>query len=93
MPSNLYNPLHSPHWAAAASNLIDRRLSHGGGSTGWSAAWLMAGSARLFDGEAAAAIFYDKLLSSVAPRRRLPPSPRPRHGPLFPQWNCSTGRS
>jgi alpha-L-fucosidase 2 len=67
MPSNLYNPLHDPQWASAASSLIDNRLAHGGGSTGWSAAWLMAGSARLLDGEAAAAIFYEKLLSSAGP--------------------------
>ena len=67
MPSNLYNPLHDPHWASAASSLIDHRLAHGGGSTGWSAAWLMAASARLFDGEVAGSIFYEKLLNSAGP--------------------------
>ena len=67
MPSNLYNPLHDSEWAVAASSLINRRLENGGGSTGWSAAWLMAANARLFDGEAAATIFYEKLLSSAGP--------------------------
>ncbi len=52
-PSGLYDPVSGSEWADAASVLIDRRLAHGGGSTGWSAAWLAGALARLQDGAAA----------------------------------------
>ena len=38
---------------AAAKKTIERRLSHGGGHTGWSRAWIINFYARLLDGEAA----------------------------------------
>ena len=37
----------------AARRTIERRLSHGGGHTGWSRAWIVNFYARLFDGDAA----------------------------------------
>jgi len=38
---------------AAAKKTIERRLSHGGGHTGWSRAWVINFYARLLDGDAA----------------------------------------
>ena len=43
----------TPKFAAAARKSLDRRLSHGGGGTGWSRAWLVALFARLEDGDEA----------------------------------------
>ncbi len=42
---------HEPELAAAARATLERRLSHGGGHTGWSRAWIINHWARLFDGE------------------------------------------
>ena len=38
-------------WFKAAQKTIHRRLSHGGGHTGWSRAWVICFYARLLDGE------------------------------------------
>jgi len=43
----------TPELAAAARKTLERRLSHSGGHTGWSRAWLINFFARLNDGEAA----------------------------------------
>ena len=43
----------TPETFAAARKTIERRLSHGGGHTGWSRAWIVNFFARLGDGEAA----------------------------------------
>ncbi|WP_205402736.1 glycoside hydrolase family 95 protein [Spirosoma taeanense] len=43
----------TPELLAAARKTIDYRLSHGGGHTGWSRAWIVNFFARLQDGEAA----------------------------------------
>lgn len=43
----------TPELAAAARKTIDYRLSHGGGHTGWSRAWIINFFARLQDGEKA----------------------------------------
>jgi len=43
----------TPELFAAARKVIDHRLAHGGGHTGWSKAWLMNFLARLGDGAAA----------------------------------------
>ncbi len=43
----------TPETFAAARKTIERRLSHGGGHTGWSRAWIINFFARLRDGEAA----------------------------------------
>lgn len=40
----------TPEWAKAARVVLDRRLSHGGGHTGWSRAWIINFFARLEDG-------------------------------------------
>lgn len=50
-PANLYQP-GSKLWGAAKKSL-DFRLSHGGGHTGWSRAWIINFMARFYDGEAA----------------------------------------
>lgn len=41
----------TPHLAEAAKATIERRLSYGGGHTGWSRAWIINMWARLLDGE------------------------------------------
>ena len=41
----------TPELAKAARATLERRLSHGGGHTGWSRAWIINHWARLFDGE------------------------------------------
>ncbi|MGB6544031.1 MAG: glycoside hydrolase family 95 protein [Candidatus Acidiferrales bacterium] len=43
----------TPDLAQAARKTLERRLSHGGGSTGWSRAWIINCWARLEDGEQA----------------------------------------
>lgn len=43
----------TPKLAAAARRTLEYRLSHGGGHTGWSRAWIMNHYASLWDGEAA----------------------------------------
>lgn len=43
----------TPDLAAAARRTLEYRLSHGGGHTGWSRAWIMNHYASLWDGEAA----------------------------------------
>ena len=42
-----------PEWFEAARNTLQYRLSHGGGHTGWSRAWIICMWARLLDGEEA----------------------------------------
>ncbi|MHA6247419.1 glycoside hydrolase family 95 protein [Pontibacter sp. CAU 1760] len=49
----------NPELLEAARKTIDYRLSHGGGHTGWSRAWIINFFARLQDGEAA----YENLLA------------------------------
>ena len=43
----------TPELAAAARKTLEYRLSHGGGHTGWSRAWIMNHYASLWDGETA----------------------------------------
>ena len=50
-PADMISPVKSPELAAAARATLERRLSHGGGHTGWSRAWIINMWARLFDGE------------------------------------------
>jgi alpha-L-fucosidase 2 len=52
-PGDIITPDETPELAAAARKTLDRRLSHSGGHTGWSRAWLVNFFARLNDGEAA----------------------------------------
>ncbi|KAM0327437.1 hypothetical protein ACHAQA_005724 [Verticillium albo-atrum] len=51
-PADLISPEKTPGLAEAARAVLQHRLSHGGGHTGWSRAWLVNMYARLWDGEA-----------------------------------------
>lgn len=50
-PGNQISMKNTPELAAAARKTLDYRLSHGGGHTGWSRAWIINFFARLQDGE------------------------------------------
>ncbi len=52
-PGNEITPLGTPDLARAARVTLDRRLSQGGGHTGWSRAWIVNFYARLEDGNRA----------------------------------------
>jgi len=61
-PGDQVSARRTPAWEAAARRSLQRRLDHGSGSWGWSAAWAAALAARLEDGELA----YGRLLQLVA---------------------------
>lgn len=50
-PYELITRRHTPELAAAAEATLIRRLTHGGGHTGWSRAWIINMWARLHDGK------------------------------------------
>jgi len=50
-PGDQISPRRTPELAAAARRSLEFRLSHGGGHTGWSRAWIINFWARLLDGE------------------------------------------
>lgn len=50
-PGEIITPEDTPKLSEAARATIERRLSHGGGHTGWSRAWIINMWARLEDGE------------------------------------------
>jgi alpha-L-fucosidase 2 len=52
----------TPELACAARKTLEGRLSHGGGHTGWSRAWIINHYAKLWDGDAA----YDNLCKLFA---------------------------
>lgn len=52
-PTNLITKSQTPELFEAARKTIERRLSYGGGHTGWSRAWIINFYARLQDGNAA----------------------------------------
>ncbi len=52
-PGSQINLLRTPELAVAAKKSLDYRIEHGGGHTGWSAAWLISQYARLGEGEKA----------------------------------------
>ncbi len=52
-PGNQITKQHNPEYLEAARKTIEYRLSHGGGHTGWSRAWIINFYARLQDGEKA----------------------------------------
>jgi alpha-L-fucosidase 2 len=52
-PANQITPRATPELAVAARKLLDRRLAHGSGQTGWSCAWIINFAARLKDAELA----------------------------------------
>lgn len=57
----------TPELAKAARVTLERRLSHGGGHTGWSRAWIMNHYAKLWDGEAAYYNFEQLMARSTLP--------------------------
>jgi len=50
-PSHQYNWKDQPEYMKAAAKVIEHRLEHGGGHTGWSRAWMINFYARLMDRE------------------------------------------
>lgn len=50
-PADMISKIKTPALADAARATLDRRLTHGGGHTGWSRAWIINLFARLYDGE------------------------------------------
>jgi len=52
-PGNEITPHGTPDLAQGARTTLQRRLSHGGGHTGWSRAWIVNFFARLEDGDSA----------------------------------------
>jgi alpha-L-fucosidase 2 len=52
-PSNEYNWNDKPEYMKASTRVLEERLKHGGGHTGWSRAWIINFYARLLDGEEA----------------------------------------
>ncbi len=52
-PGHQITPEETPQLADAARKTLERRLSHGGGHTGWSRAWIINFWAALGDGEKA----------------------------------------
>ncbi|MFA9391026.1 MAG: glycoside hydrolase N-terminal domain-containing protein [Prolixibacteraceae bacterium] len=61
-PGNSISTTLTPDFAVAARKTIDYRLSHGGGHTGWSRAWIINFFARLGDGEKA----YENLVALLS---------------------------
>lgn len=66
-PGAQINPIQTPELAQAAKKSMDYRISHGGGHTGWSAAWLVSQYARMLSGDDAL-----KSLNIVATRNLMP---------------------
>ena len=66
-PSNQYNWANTPEYMEAASKVLDYRLQHGGGHTGWSRAWMINFYARLKDGDQAYHHFQQLLAKSTLP--------------------------
>jgi len=66
-PSDQITPRETPELADAVRTSLERRLEHGGGHTGWSAAWLVNQFARLEDGERAHEWIETLLTESTAP--------------------------
>jgi len=66
-PSNQYNWSDTPEYMDAALKVLDYRLQHGGGHTGWSRAWMINFYARLKDGDQAYHHFQQLLAKSTLP--------------------------
>lgn len=66
-PGSQINMEETPELAAAAKKSLDYRIEHGGGHTGWSAAWLISQYARLYEAEKAKENLNTVLSRSVAP--------------------------
>ncbi|RXS90449.1 glycoside hydrolase N-terminal domain-containing protein [Geobacillus sp. PK12] len=66
-PGQQIMPQRTPQLAKAARVTLERRLSHGGGHTGWSRAWIINLWARLGDGEKAYENILELLKRSTLP--------------------------
>lgn len=66
-PGTQINPKQTPQLAEAARVVLERRLSHGGGHTGWSRAWIINFWARLGDGDQAYGHLAELLTQSTLP--------------------------
>ena len=66
-PGTQISPDTTPELAQAARTTLERRLSFGGGHTGWSRAWIINMYARLHDGDAALENINALLTHSVLP--------------------------
>lgn len=66
-PAHLIDPSETPELAMAARKSIAHRLTHGGGGTGWSRAWLINMYARLRDGNEAYRHLHLLLAKSTLP--------------------------
>ena len=66
-PSNQFTWSKTPELMKAARKVIDYRLQHGGGHTGWSRAWIVNFFARLKDGESAYSNLRALLIKSTHP--------------------------
>lgn len=66
-PGSQISPHATPEWAEAARKTLERRLSNGGGHTGWSRAWIINLWARLGDGEQAWQNILELLRKSTQP--------------------------
>jgi alpha-L-fucosidase 2 len=66
-PGNQITPRGTPDLAQAARVSLERRLSQGGGHTGWSRAWIINFFARLEDGEKAHENFIALISRSTLP--------------------------
>ncbi len=66
-PGNQITPTGTPQLAAAVRSSLATRMEHGGGHTGWSAAWVAACYARLHDGDTTLAVLYRLLRDSTYP--------------------------
>jgi alpha-L-fucosidase 2 len=64
-PGTAIRPEKTPDLASAAERTLERRLSHGGGHTGWSKAWIALLFARLHRGEDAWGNFCGLLSNST----------------------------
>ncbi|MEM6391373.1 MAG: glycoside hydrolase family 95 protein [Planctomycetota bacterium] len=66
-PGSQIDPQQTPELAQACRRVIEQRLEHGGGHTGWSAAWLINLYARLFDAESAHGMLLKLFRDSTLP--------------------------
>lgn len=66
-PSDQITSDGTPELAAAAAKTLETRLSHGGGHTGWSRAWIMNHYAKLWDGDKACENIRKMLADSTYP--------------------------
>ena len=93
-PGGTIDPLVEPALAAAARASLERRLRHGGGHTGWSAAWAVSLWARLGEGGLAHAALRHTLHEFTSPALLgLHPPLKGRGGSVAGRCVTCVGRS